>query len=128
MRTASSSSRKDISFGTAPRQVLAEEGLETLGIAATRYTQAARAAVERGLRPADRPMPVTLRRRDRILWPMNIAVTDLTFTYPSGVQALRGVTLTLLSGEAVAIVGENGAGKTTLVKQFNGLLRPRPAR
>ncbi len=55
---------------------------------------------------------------------MNIAVTDLTFTYPSGVQALRGVTLTLLSGEAVAIVGENGAGKTTLVKQFNGLLHP----
>ncbi len=55
---------------------------------------------------------------------MNIAVTDLAFTYPSGVQALRGVTLTLLSGEAVAIVGENGAGKTTLVKQFNGLLRP----
>lgn len=43
-----------------PRQVLAEGGLEPLGIAATRYTQAARAAVERGLRPADRPMPVTL--------------------------------------------------------------------
>jgi energy-coupling factor transporter ATP-binding protein EcfA2 len=43
-----------------PRQVLAEAGLETLGIAATRYTQAARAAVERGLLPADRPMPVTL--------------------------------------------------------------------
>jgi energy-coupling factor transport system ATP-binding protein len=55
---------------------------------------------------------------------MNIAVTDLTFTYPSGVQALGGVTLTIESGEAVAIVGENGAGKTTLVKHFNGLLRP----
>lgn len=55
---------------------------------------------------------------------MNITIADLTFTYPSGVQALGGVTLTLVSGEAVAIVGENGAGKTTLVKQFNGLLRP----
>jgi len=55
---------------------------------------------------------------------MNISITDLTFTYPSGVQALRGVSLTLVSGESVAIVGENGAGKTTLVKHFNGLLRP----
>jgi energy-coupling factor transport system ATP-binding protein len=55
---------------------------------------------------------------------MNISTSDLTFTYPSGVQALRGVSLTLVSGESVAIVGENGAGKTTLVKHFNGLLRP----
>ncbi len=55
---------------------------------------------------------------------MNITVTGLTFTYPSGVEALQGVTLTIQPGEAVAIVGENGAGKTTLVKHFNGLLRP----
>ena len=55
---------------------------------------------------------------------MNISIAGLTFTYPSGVQALRGVSLTLVSGESVAIVGENGAGKTTLVKHFNGLLRP----
>jgi energy-coupling factor transport system ATP-binding protein len=55
---------------------------------------------------------------------MNITIVDLTFTYPSGVEALRGVTLTIESGQDVAIVGENGAGKTTLVKHFNGLLRP----
>jgi energy-coupling factor transport system ATP-binding protein len=55
---------------------------------------------------------------------VNVTISDLTFTYPSGVQALRGVTLTIESGEAVAIVGENGAGKTTLVKHFNGLLHP----
>jgi energy-coupling factor transport system ATP-binding protein len=55
---------------------------------------------------------------------MNITISDLTFTYPSGVEALQGLTLTIESGEDVAIVGENGAGKTTLVKHFNGLLRP----
>jgi len=55
---------------------------------------------------------------------MKIAVSDLQFTYPAGVTALRGISLTVESGEQVAIVGQNGAGKTTLVKHFNGLLQP----
>jgi len=55
---------------------------------------------------------------------MHVRVADLTYTYPFGVQALKGVTLHIASGESVAIVGQNGAGKTTLVKHFNALLRP----
>jgi energy-coupling factor transport system ATP-binding protein len=55
---------------------------------------------------------------------MKIEITDLYFTYPTGVHALQGITLTIDSGEQVAIVGQNGAGKTTLVKHFNGLLLP----
>ena len=43
--------------------------------------------------------------------------------YPGGVEAVRGVDLTIGPGESVAIVGQNGSGKTTLVKHFNGLLR-----
>src|ERR671922_2141445 len=55
---------------------------------------------------------------------MNIEIKDLYFTYPTGVEALRGITLKIESGEQVAIVGQNGAGKTTLVKHLNGLLQP----
>ena len=60
--------------------------------------------------------------------PLPITVEDVSFTYPGGTQALRGVTLRIAPGEAVAIVGENGAGKTTLVKHFNGLLKPSQGR
>lgn len=53
-----------------------------------------------------------------------IRVENLHFTYPNGVKALNGVSITIQSGEFVAIMGQNGAGKTTLVKHFNGLLKP----
>jgi energy-coupling factor transport system ATP-binding protein len=53
-----------------------------------------------------------------------IKVKDLHFTYPTGVEALRGINLTINDGEFLAIMGQNGAGKTTLVKHLNGLLKP----
>ncbi|RLG98797.1 ABC transporter [Candidatus Bathyarchaeota archaeon] len=53
-----------------------------------------------------------------------IEVEDVYYTYPNGVEALRGVSLKIREGEFVAIMGQNGAGKTTLVKHFNGLLKP----
>jgi energy-coupling factor transport system ATP-binding protein len=55
---------------------------------------------------------------------MKIEINDLRFTYPSGVEAIGGISLSIESGEQVAIVGQNGAGKTTLVRHFNGLLQP----
>jgi branched-chain amino acid transport system ATP-binding protein len=41
-----------------------------------------------------------------------------------GVQALRGVTLTLDRGEVVGLIGPNGAGKSTLVNVLSGFDRP----
>jgi energy-coupling factor transport system ATP-binding protein len=55
---------------------------------------------------------------------MKIEIKGLHFTYPTGLEAISGVSLTIEAGEQVAIVGQNGAGKTTLVRHFNGLLQP----
>lgn len=59
---------------------------------------------------------------------MNLRLEQVTFTYPTGVTALDRVSLSVASGEALALVGENGAGKTTLAKHLNGLLRPTEGR
>ncbi|MFQ3630301.1 ABC transporter ATP-binding protein [Roseiflexus sp.] len=53
-----------------------------------------------------------------------VTLDEVHFTYPTGVEALRGVSLTVRRGERIALVGRNGAGKSTLVRHLNGLLRP----
>ena len=53
-----------------------------------------------------------------------IEAIDVCYSYPSKVEALKGVSLKVKDGEFVAIMGQNGAGKSTFVKHFNGLLKP----
>ncbi|HEX7176248.1 MAG TPA: ABC transporter ATP-binding protein [Pyrinomonadaceae bacterium] len=52
-----------------------------------------------------------------------LAVKELTKTYPSGVRALKGVTLEVPAG-MFGLLGPNGAGKTTLMKIAATLLEP----
>ncbi len=52
-----------------------------------------------------------------------IDVTDLTKSY-GPIEALRGVTFHIASGEIVGLLGPNGAGKTTIMKILTGYLQP----
>lgn len=53
-----------------------------------------------------------------------ISVQNLCKTYPSGFQALKGISLDIQPGEIFALLGPNGAGKTTLISIICGLVNP----
>jgi ABC-2 type transport system ATP-binding protein len=51
-----------------------------------------------------------------------IEIKDLSKTYASGLNALKGVSLDILRGEILALLGPNGAGKTTLISIVCGIV------
>ncbi len=51
-------------------------------------------------------------------------VDALTKRYPTGTEALRGVSLQIQDGEFFGLLGPNGAGKSTLIHCTTGLARP----
>ena len=54
-----------------------------------------------------------------------VKIEDISFTYPAkSLKALNGISLTIDSGQSLAIVGPSGAGKTTLIDVLLGVLPP----
>ena len=53
-----------------------------------------------------------------------IEVRDLRKTYPGGVEAVRGLSFAVRSGEVFSLLGPNGAGKSTTVRILATLSAP----
>ncbi|PDT54813.1 MULTISPECIES: ABC transporter ATP-binding protein [Sinorhizobium] len=53
-----------------------------------------------------------------------VSVSNLSKTYASGFEALKGVSLEIEEGEILALLGPNGAGKTTLISIICGIVNP----
>ncbi|MGB2711761.1 MAG: ABC transporter ATP-binding protein [Conexibacter sp.] len=55
---------------------------------------------------------------------MALQIQDLVKRYPTGTEALRGVSLSIEEGEFFGLLGPNGAGKSTLIHCTTGLAQP----
>jgi ABC-2 type transport system ATP-binding protein len=56
--------------------------------------------------------------------PQALHIVDLEKRYPTGVEALRGVSLDIAAGQLFGLLGPNGAGKSTLIHCTTGLAQP----
>ena len=57
-----------------------------------------------------------------------IRLTDVEMQYPNGVQAIRGISMTIEDGEFVFMVGPSGSGKSTIIKLLTGEVIPTAGR
>lgn len=59
---------------------------------------------------------------------MSIKVENLTYKYMPGTPfektAIDNVSIEIMDGEFVGLIGHTGSGKSTLIQQLNGLLKP----
>jgi energy-coupling factor transport system ATP-binding protein len=59
---------------------------------------------------------------------MSIKIENLNFEYMTGTpfekKAIDDVSLEIMDGEFVGLIGHTGSGKSTLIQQLNGLLKP----
>jgi branched-chain amino acid transport system ATP-binding protein len=56
--------------------------------------------------------------------PETLGLTDL-HVYYGNIAAVKGLTLTVKTGEIVTLIGSNGAGKSTTLRTVSGLIHPR---
>jgi len=73
--------------------------------------------------PAERLQPTSTNSSQPI-----IEFQDVHYSYKNQTAALQGVSLTIHTGELVALLGRNGSGKTTLARHIIGLLQPERGR
>jgi sulfonate transport system ATP-binding protein len=57
-----------------------------------------------------------------------LALERVGKTYPNGVHAIDGISLTVKPGEVVAVIGGSGCGKSTLLRAISGLDTPSQGR
>ncbi|PTM95208.1 ABC transporter ATP-binding protein [Mycoplana dimorpha] len=57
-----------------------------------------------------------------------VRIENLTKSYATGFQALKGVSLDIEEGEILALLGPNGAGKTTMISIVCGIVTPTSGR
>ena len=53
-----------------------------------------------------------------------LEIKDLVVSY-GGIEAVKGIDLTVEQGKIVTLIGSNGAGKSTTLKTIAGLVKPR---
>lgn len=53
-----------------------------------------------------------------------LQITDLKVNY-GGIEAVKGITLSVEEGKIVTLIGANGAGKSTTLRTISGLVKPR---
>ncbi|KAB8140896.1 ABC transporter ATP-binding protein [Chloroflexia bacterium SDU3-3] len=128
-----------IAYGP-PAEVLASPLLVERGIGWPRPTALVAHMRAQGALPAHTPLPITeqgaiealhgLALPPRLPAPPPapaapiVALDMVRYRYPTGVEALRGVSLRIAPGERMALLGPNGAGKSTLVRHLNGIIHP----
>jgi ribose transport system ATP-binding protein len=78
-----------------------------------------------GIRRLPRPVREALEGRLSVRGAPLLEVRGLSKSFP-GLRALDNLSLTVRSGEIVAIVGQNGSGKSTFVKSLTGVYEPDP--
>ena len=56
-----------------------------------------------------------------------LRILDLKVNY-GGIEAVKGISLSVEEGQIVTLIGANGAGKSTTLRTISGLIKPRSGR